>query len=160
RFVNFHSSRDFSLDVVEAAVRAGFIDIVDVRARVEALSIWKQRKDFDAIMVGFKRVVNILKDVDYGTVDPSKFVEEAETLLFEAYSGIKEECDEAIYSGDYQKALEMIADLRTPIDNFFDGVMVMVEDSELRTNRQALLGQVSSLFKNIADFSFIGSTAS
>ncbi|MDD3474178.1 MAG: glycine--tRNA ligase subunit beta [Syntrophaceae bacterium] len=160
RFVNFHSSRDFSLDVVEAAVRAGFIDIVDVRARVEALNIWKQRKDFDAIMVGFKRVVNILKDVDCGPVDPSKFVEEAEKLLFEAYSGIKEECDEAIYSGDYQKALEMIADLRTPIDNFFDGVMVMVENSELRTNRQALLGQVSSLFKNIADFSFIGSTAS
>lgn len=160
RFVNFHSSRDFSLDVVEAAVRAGFVDVVDTRARVEALNSWKRRSDFDAIMVGFKRVVNILKDVEYGQVNPDGFTEEAEKALYESFLGIRGECDVAIQSGDYQKALEMIAELRQPIDGFFDKVMVMVEDPDIRANRQALLGEISSLFRNIADFSFIGSTAS
>lgn len=159
RFVNFHSSREFSLDVVEAAVRAGFDDLVDTRARVEALQAWKQRNDFDAIMVGFKRVVNILKDVDYGCVKPSSFSEDAEKILYKTFVNIKENFDLAISSGDYQAALEMIADLRQPIDTFFEKVMVMVDDPELRSNRQALLGEISSLFRKIADFSFIGSTA-
>ncbi len=159
RFVNFHSGRDFSLDVVEAAVRARFDDIVDVRARVEALNVWKQRNDFDAIMVGFKRVVNILKDGNYGKVDTSILAEDGETKLYQAFQTIKGACDEAIMSGQYQKALEMIAELRQPIDNFFDQVMVMAEDPVVRTNRLALMGEIASLFKNIADFSFIGSTA-
>ncbi len=159
RFVNFYASRGFSLDVVEAAVRARFVDVVDTRSRVEALNAWKLRKDFDAIMVGFKRVVNILKDVDFGVVDVSLLTEDAEKSLYETFTSIKEQCGKEIAKGDYLKALEMIADLRQPIDLFFEKVMVMVDDPALRANRQALLGEISSLFRNIADFSFIGSTA-
>ncbi|MDQ1239704.1 MAG: glycyl-tRNA synthetase beta chain, partial [Thermodesulfobacteriota bacterium] len=62
RFINFHTTRNYSLDVVEAVVRSGFDDVVDVRKRVDALSEWKKRDDFESIVVGFKRVSNILKD--------------------------------------------------------------------------------------------------
>ncbi len=62
RFVNFHTSLDFPLDVVEATVRARFDDVVDARRRVEALNQWKSREDFDSIIIGVKRVVNILRD--------------------------------------------------------------------------------------------------
>ncbi len=159
RFVNFHASRDFSLDVVEAAVRSGFVDVVDTRSRVEALNVWKQRKDFDAIMVGFKRVVNILKDGEFGNVNAAILAEDAEKELYQTFQTIKDSCAVAIESGDYQKALELLADLRLPIDGFFDNVMVMAEDQAIRQNRLALLGQIAAIFKNIADFSFIGSTA-
>ena len=159
RFVNFHASRDFSLDVVEAAVRAGFMDLVDTRSRLEALNVWKQRQDFDAIMVGFKRVVNILKDGEFGSVNVSLLSEESEKALYENFQTIRESCQFAIESGDYHKALELLADLRIPIDSFFDNVMVMAEDQAIRINRLALLGEISAVFKNIADFSFIGSTA-
>lgn len=159
RFVNFHASRDFSLDVVEAAVRSGFVDVVDTRSRVEALNVWKQRKDFDAIMVGFKRAVNILKDGEFGNVNPSILAEDAEKELYGTFQTIKGSCAVAIESGDYQKALELLADLRLPIDAFFDNVMVMAEDQAIRRNRLALLGEIAAMFKNIADFSFIGSTA-
>lgn len=159
RFVNFHASRDFSLDVVEAAVRSGFVDVVDTRSRVEALNVWKQRKDFDAIMVGFKRVVNILKDGEFGNVNAAILTEDAEKELYQTFQTIKDSCAVAIESGDYQKALELLADLRLPIDGFFDNVMVMAEDQAIRQNRLALLGQIAAIFKNIADFSFIGSTA-
>jgi glycyl-tRNA synthetase beta chain len=159
RFVNFHTSRDYPLDVVEAAVRAHFDDVVDARRRVEALNQWKQRDDFDAIMIGFKRVVNILKGQSPGAVSDKLLKEDAEKALRKAFTGVKKKADPLIKKGDYYKALEVIADLKSPIDNFFDGVMVMVDDENLKNNRLALLKEIAELFEQIADFSFIGSTA-
>jgi len=159
RFVNFHTSRDFPLDVVEAAVRARFDDIVDARRRVEALSEWKQREDFDAIMIGFRRVVNILKDIVPGQLEPDLLVEDAEKDLYQAFEAVKVRAEPLIREGDYATALETMTDLKAPIDNLFDRVMVMVEDEKLRNNRLGLLGTIADFFEQVADFSFIGSTA-
>jgi glycyl-tRNA synthetase beta chain len=159
RFVNFHTGRDFPLDVVEAAVRARFDDIVDARRRVEALNEWKQRDDFDAIMIGFKRVVNILKDAVPGPVDPNLLVEDAEKALFKAFGEVKGKAQPLIEKGEYAKALEVVAELKAPIDLLFDEVMVMVEDEKVRNNRLGLLSTIAEFFAQIADFSFIGSTA-
>ncbi len=159
RFVNFHTSRDFSLDVVEAAVRARFDDVVDARRRVEALNDWRTRPDFEAIIVGFKRVMNILKNTEPSTFSPDLFQEQEEKQLFSAFQDVKGKAVPLIEAGDYGKALEIIADLKTPIDNLFDKVMVMVEDEKLRNNRLGLLRAIAEFFGRIADFSFIGSTA-
>ncbi len=159
RFVNFHTSRDFPLDVVEAAVRARFDDISDARRRVEALTLWKNRPDFDSLMVGFKRVMNILKGVAPGNLDIRLLSEEAEKGLYEAFIRVVEPADLLIAKGDYGAALEKTAELKQPIDSFFDNVMVMVEDEKLKRNRLALLSQIAGFLKCIADFSFIGSTA-
>lgn len=159
RFVYFHTSKDFPLDVVEAAVRARFDDVVDARRRVEALASWKKREDFDAIMIGFKRVVNILKDSRPGAVDPQRFVEEAERNLFTAFTAVRERVSPLVDQGKYMQALEILAELKLPIDTLFDQVMVMVDDEHVRNNRLALLRTIADLFGEIADFSFIGSTA-
>lgn len=159
RFVNFHTSRDFPLDVVEAAVRARFNDIVDARRRAEALNEWKQRADFDAIMIGFKRAVNILKDTEPTAFDPKLLEEDAEKALFKSFQDVSERSKPLIQGGNYAQALEIIAELKSPIDALFDQVMVMVEDDKLRNNRLGLLRQIADLFAQIADFSFIGSTA-
>lgn len=159
RFVYFHTSKEFPLDVVEAVVRARFNDVVDARRRVEALSQWKKRADFDAIMIGFKRVVNILKDAPQGEVRAELFVEDAEKNLFGAFAGVRDRVVPLIGQGDYAQALEVLAELKPPIDTLFDQVMIMVEDEQVRTNRLALLRTIAALFGEIADFSFIGSTA-
>jgi len=159
RFVNFHTSRNFPLDVVEAAARARFDDIVDARRRVEALNVWKQRADFDAIMIGFKRVVNILKDTEPTKFDPEVLEEDAEKALFEAFQDVSARSKPLIEEGNYAQALEIIAELKSPIDTLFDKVMVMVEDEKLRNNRLGMLRQIADFFAQIADFSFIGSTA-
>jgi len=159
RFVNFHTSRDFPLDVVEATVRARFDDLTDARRRVEALAHWKEREDFDAIMIGFKRVVNILKDAQPAKLSVDLLVEDEERQLFSAFSGVKEAVAPLYREGDYKKALEVLAELKTPIDNFFNKVMVMAEDETLRNNRLGLLREIATLFEHVADFSFIGSTA-
>ncbi|MEW6111462.1 MAG: glycine--tRNA ligase subunit beta [Thermodesulfobacteriota bacterium] len=159
RFVNFHTSRDYPLDVVEAAVRARFDDVVDARKRVDALRKWKERSDFDAIMIGFKRVVNILKGTSPSRVDRELLIEDAEKALYQAFNQVKERARPFIDQGDYFKALEVMAELKGPIDSLFDHVMVMVEDERLRNNRLGLLRHIADFFEQIADFSFIGSTA-
>jgi glycyl-tRNA synthetase beta chain len=159
RFVYFHTSRDFPLDVVEAVVRARFEDIVDARRRVEALIEWKKRNDFDAIMTGFKRVTNILKDFQKVTVSEELIVEETEKALYLSFKRVSELSRPLIAASDYARALELMAELKSPIDAFFDKVMVMVEDEKLRNNRLGLLSELAELFRCVADFSFIGSTA-
>lgn len=159
RFVNFHTSRDFSLDVVEAAVRVRFDDIVDARKRVQALQQWKTREDFDAVMTGFKRAANILKEFETSPVSPELFQDDAEKVLFSTFVAVSGRCLPLIESGDYPRALEVMAELRTPIDTFFDRVMVMVDDASLRENRLGLLHELVALFRSVADFSLIGSTA-
>lgn len=159
RFVNFHTSREFPLDVVEAAVRARFDDAVDARRRVEALARWKQREDFDDIMIGFKRVVNILKDTQPAGVSPDLLVEDQEKNLHTAFLDVTSRSEPLIAKGDYSAALEIMAELKAPIDALFDHVMVMVEDDKLRSNRLGLLLEIAGLFAGVADFSFIGSTA-
>jgi glycyl-tRNA synthetase beta chain len=159
RFVNFHTSRGFPLDVVEAAVRARFDDLVDARRRVEALNEWKNRPDFDAIMIGFKRAMNILKDTKPAEVSEALFEVNEEQRLFSTFKDVTARAEPLIRDGEYAKALEIIAELKSPIDAFFDGVMVMVENEKLRNNRLGLLKRISRLFERIADFSFIGSTA-
>ncbi len=159
RFVNFHTGRDFSLDAVEAVVRARFDDMVDARRRVEALQQWKNQADFDAIIIGLKRVVNILKDQPLTQLSQALLEEKEEKNLFQAYSDVSKRVIPLFDTGDYAGALEALAELKAPIDTFFDKVMVMVEDENLRNNRLGMLNRIADLFGRIADFSFIGSTA-
>ncbi len=159
RFVNFHTSLEFPLDVVEAAVRARFEDLVDARRRVEALTTWKRRDDFDAIMIGFKRVVNILRGTEPCGMSEEFLVEDYEKALFTAFNDVRRRAAPLIDKGEYAKALEIMAELKRPIDEFFDEVMVMVDDEQLRNNRLGLLNDIAEFFANVADFSFVGSTA-
>lgn len=142
-------------DAVEAAIAAGFDDLVDVRARIEALSTFKSHPDFEPLSVAFKRVGNIIKDGIDAPVDLSLFQDEAEASLYAAIQAAKSSADALILSGAWLDALTRIATLRGPVDNFFDKVMVMAEDPLVRTNRLALLTIIARLFGKVADFSRI-----
>jgi glycyl-tRNA synthetase beta chain len=159
RFINFHAGRGFTLDAVEAVVRADFSDVVDARRRLEALAEWQKRDDFESILIGFKRVMNILKNAPHTALRPELLHEPSEVDLHEKLLSVDERCRDAFTRGDYSDALENMAELKAPIDGFFDSVLVMAEDPNIRRNRLALLTQISRLFNVVADFSFIGSTA-
>ncbi len=159
RFVNFHSGRGFSLDAIEAVVRADFHDVVDARRRLEALTEWQKRDDFESILVGFKRVMNILKNPITTELKPELFQAPSELVLYKTLVSVNEKCRIAFTNGDYSYALETMTELKNPIDQFFESVLVMAEDPDIRRNRLALLARISELFNVVADFSFIGSTA-
>ena len=126
---------------------------------MDALNQWKNRDDFDAIIIGFKRVMNILKGTNPVTMSADLLEEEAEKELLKSFSEVRDRAAPLIHRGDYDKALEIIAELKGPIDDFFDKVMVMVEDERVRDNRLGLLRRIADFFGETADFSFIGSTA-
>jgi glycyl-tRNA synthetase beta chain len=75
--------------------------------------------------------------------------------LYEKCQTVKERVDRLIADGDLNSALGAIATLRSPVDAFFDDVMVMAEEAAVRRNRLALLATISAIFGQIADFSQI-----
>jgi len=162
RIVHLLAEGGFSKDVIAAIVSVSVDHVPNVWKRVQALQVLKSEPDFEPLAVAFKRVVNIIKqaggrDIGHGAgaVDESLFQHECETSLFSAYKKVKKKVMDHLDHGDFNKALLDIASLRGSVDAFFDGVLVMDEDTRLRGNRLALLGQISALFSLFADFSKI-----
>jgi glycyl-tRNA synthetase beta chain len=150
----------YKYDVVNAVLAAGADDTVDAVARAEAVSKVRGSADFDSISVAFKRIKNILRQANeagrrIGSVDPNAFREEAERDLGTRIPEIASAADRLRQARDYSQALTEISKIRPTVDAFFDKVMVMVEDEELRANRLALLQTMLKEFSTIADFSEI-----
>ena len=152
----------FAKDSVAAITAVSVDQIPDAWRRVEALDRIRTEADFGPLAVAFKRTVNILKksDQDVGRktglpLDEGLFENPCEGALLQAYKAVKEKVAANVQNGDYEAALRHIATLKAPVDDFFEGVMVMAEDDAVRTNRLALLDRLAGLFTNIADFSKI-----
>lgn len=142
-------------DSVEAALSAGFDYVPDVKARALALSAFRTHADFEPLVAGFKRVANILKGrppSELGTPDPAFFRADEETALWQAFCQVAERADERLAGSDYSGALTVLAELKNPVDRFFDAVLVMDDDVNIRDNRLALLGSINATFNRIADF--------
>jgi glycyl-tRNA synthetase beta chain len=144
-------------DVVEAVLSAGFTDLVATQGRVEALARQVSGPEFAPLAVAFKRVVNIVekqaRDVKAEPPNPKKMVEDAERELHQGFAALRGKVSDRVKADDYAGALKEIVTLKPAIDRFFDRVMVMAEDRELRENRIRLLIEIGSLFSQIADFS-------
>jgi len=145
-------------DVIAAVISASADRIPDVERRAVALEKLKGKPDFEPLAAAFKRVENILKKSSppaTASVDPSLFDHAAESTLHEACQAVTRQVDRLMARGDLDSALGAIAGLRGPVDAFFNDVMVMAEDEAVRRNRLALLGAISAIFGQIADFSQI-----
>ena len=128
---------------------------------------FRRRSDFKKFIIAFKRVVNILKQANIDLkdvavrfiaqkVDKEFLKEEQEKNLYKAYLSIKDEVENMIEKNKFEEAMEtLLANLAKPIDDFFDHVLVMEKDENLRNNRLALLAEIANLFFLIADFSKI-----
>lgn len=152
RFVNLLAN-DFAADAVDAAVSARFDDLVEVRDRIAALAAFKSHPDFEPLSGAFKRVGNIIKDGNDTPVNPALFLDPAESCLHEAVLSAQNMVDSRIMSGEWLDALTEIATLRGPVDTFFERVMVMADDLNVRQNRLALLTGIARMFGKVADFS-------
>jgi glycyl-tRNA synthetase beta chain len=158
RVIHILSEEGFSKDVIIAVFSVASEDLPDMVRRVKVVEEFKSQDDFEPLVIGFKRSVNILKKVDVSLikdVDINLFEHYSESLLFDALLAVKESVLKNIEVKNYKQALIKIASLRDVIDDFFDNVLVMAEDELVRENRFALLKIVSLLFEKIADFSKI-----
>ncbi len=153
RIENLFLSEDYRYDLVNAAMGAGFDDLPGLKLRLEALAEFSRRTDFEALTTTFKRVVNIIPPERFDEVKHSLLAEDAEIKLDAKTSEVKAKLDGLLEGEHYLEALAAIAELKDSVDCFFDSVMVMAEDQELRRNRLALLCKVADLFTAVADFS-------
>jgi glycyl-tRNA synthetase beta chain len=151
----------YKYDVVNAVLAAGADDVVDAVARAEAVSKVRGSQDFESISVASKRIKNILRQAnDDGkrvgsAIDAKLFRDEAEKNLGRLVPEIAQAANDFKQAKDYSRALAEISRIRPAVDAFFDKVMVMVEDEQLRANRLALLQTLLREFSTIADFSEI-----
>ena len=156
------SEEGFSKDVIAAVIAVSIDNMPNVWNRVRALEKLKAKPDFEPLAIAFKRVVNIIKKAGHfetNKVDENLFEHECEAVLFADYKKIKEKVLDDLDKGLFEQALFDIASLRDSVDVFFDGVLVMAEDSSIRNNRLSLLKQIEKLFGLFADFSKISTSA-
>ncbi len=156
RFV-FREKSGYAYDEVNAVLRAGSDDLVDVEKRLRALKAIRKSKNFEPLAVSFKRIRRILEKANLTAevqhVNEDLFEKDAERALYAAVRKAAGKVTEDKRAGRYQEALEEIAGLRKVVDQFFVDVMVMAEDEAVRKNRLALLAELLREFTTIADFS-------
>jgi glycyl-tRNA synthetase beta chain len=133
-----------------------FWQLGEVEPRLLALRQFAALPEAAALAAANKRVGNILKKATEpigSTVDPSLLREPAEAALDAALRSVGPRAEAALASGDYAGSLRALAALRTPVDDFFDSVMVNADDAALRANRLALLGRLHAAMNRVADLS-------
>ncbi len=148
-------------DVVKAVLAVGSDDVRDAVARAEAVTAVRGSEDFAAVSAAFKRMKNILaqakeKGIAAGAgVDVGLLKEPTEKALAERAAELAASVKVLRSERNYKAALEESAALRPQVDAFFDAVMVMAPEEDVRANRLALLQRVLGDFSGIADFSEI-----
>jgi len=154
--------RGFAYDVVNAVLATGADDVRDVIARAEALTAVRGSEDFLAISAAFKRIKNILRQAAEkgeltapGAATESSLTQPEERNLLMESTQLAARVAELRQECNYAEALEAIATLRPTVDAFFDKIMVMAPEPELRAARLALIQSVLDGFSGIADFSEI-----
>jgi glycyl-tRNA synthetase beta chain len=155
--------RGYEYDVVKAVLGSDADDVVDALARAEAVKQVMHMAQFQAIGVACKRMRNILKQAEEkgfhgaNAFEPLPRAAEEEKTLSAFMERQKPQIDAHRGKKQYFDALMLLSGAREPVDAFFDKVMVMVDDQQVRANRLALLEALLREFSTIADFSEIAS---
>jgi len=140
---------DVNPSVIKAVLESGKTDILKLCWKIEALDPIVKSADFKELSTTFKRVANIIKDIDTNKqlhIDEKLFEEDAEKLLFDKFVDVNEKIYET-----YDEKLDALLSLKPQLDKFFDDVFVNCENEAVKINRKHLIGKVYQAFKTIAD---------
>jgi glycyl-tRNA synthetase beta chain len=156
RLKPYLKEKGFEADEIDAVVSLNPARLDQVLPRLKALKEFRALPEGQALAAANKRIRNILRQAG-GTpsdkVDAGKLAEPAERQLAEAVQTLEAQVAPLFRTGNYAGAMKHLAGLRPAVDEFFDKVMVMVDDSAVRDNRLALLNRLGNLFLNVADIS-------
>ena len=147
--------RGHAQDAVEAVVSQTPDRLDDILERLDAVKIFAALPEASSLAAANKRITNILKKNEgiHGEVQPKLLAEPAEQALYGAMTETRQAVDHAFAKADFSATLQALAALRDDVDTFFNEVMVMAEDTALRTNRLALLQSLHAMMNRVADIS-------
>ncbi|MDF7670343.1 glycine--tRNA ligase subunit beta [Orbaceae bacterium ESL0721] len=160
RFRAWYQDLGFPVDVIQAVLALNPTKPADVDARIKAVSYFRTLPVATSLAEANKRVSNILSKIDSeipNRVNLALLEEGAESELAKAVGVLSDKLEPYFERGDYQAALVELSTLKAPIDAFFDSVMVMVDDEQIKLNRLALLSKLHNLFLKVADISLLQS---
>jgi len=140
-------SQGHSHDVINAILSSDEFDLKDIQYRLNIISTFKSNPSFPALLTAAKRVYNILAKEQPGGVNESLLKESAERDLFNAAKKVGDN----LRASDYKSLFE----LEEPVNTFFDAILIMDKDPQIKENRLALLLIIKSVFNSLADFSKI-----
>ena len=159
RFRAWYEEDQIPVEVFMAVSAKGLSKPLDIDLRVKAVHSFSQLAEAQALAAANKRVSNILAKLDDDSVidkvDNALLSDAAETTLAKLVQEKAASVEPLFAQHQYKEALAKLADLREPVDNFFDEVMVMVDDEAVKNNRLALLKQLRGLFLEVADISLL-----
>jgi glycyl-tRNA synthetase beta chain len=149
----------YSAQEVEAVLALRPQRLSDVAKRLSAVRAFAELPEASALAAANKRIGNVLKkagEVD-AHVNTALFKEDAEQALYTVMQKLLPESEAQFYAGDYTASLQTLATLRSPVDAFFDDVMVNAEEMDLRLNRQGMLKKLHEAMNRVADLSALAS---
>ncbi len=158
RFRAMYQDQGIAVEIFNAVAARKLSNPLDIDQRVQAVHAFSQMSEAESLAAANKRVANILAKADIeisGTVDTTLFERDEEHELFKLLEQQREKTMPLIEARNYTDALASLASLKTPIDAFFDHVMVNADDAAIKANRLALLKQLQGLFLQIADISHL-----
>ncbi len=158
RLRGYYQDQGINAAIVEAVAALKPSQPLDFDRRVKAVAAFRRLTAAESLAAANKRIGNILKKVDANlpsSVNPELLQLAAEQALAKAIEEQEAKVLPLFAQGQYEAALLSLAELREPVDKFFDEVMVMAEDAALRNNRLALLNRLRALFLRVADLSVL-----
>jgi glycyl-tRNA synthetase beta chain len=160
RLDSWYESQSIHVDVVRAVLAVETRQLHDIDLRIKALAAFAETDTAQHLAAANKRVANILAksdEQDAAPPDSSLFQEPAEHALHNAVTEAGHALTPLIAARNYHTALEQLATLRAPVDDFFESVMVNAENPAERVNRLRLLGTLRALFTQLADLALLSS---
>ncbi len=160
RAQSLFEERGYKADEIRSVKEGWHEHLPRTLLRLAAVHAVRRNPEFEPLAAAFKRASNILRQAKVSAQDGTapereKLKEEAELSLFDALAAAEEQVSAKLADGAYEDGLKGLVTLKPGLDAFFEGVMVMTEDQELRRQRLALLDKLVRLFKSIADISEI-----
>jgi glycyl-tRNA synthetase beta chain len=158
RLRGYYAERGFDSDLFDAVRAVQPETLVDFDRRLRAVAEFSRLPDAQALAAANKRIGNILRQAGgtvAGKVDPALFDSSAEAELGARIDSTVAAITPLVAQGRYIDTLQLLAQLRAPVDQFFDQVMVMADDERKRNNRLTLLGQLRRMFLHVADISLL-----
>ena len=143
-------------DVIDSVMHLSLGSIPDLKRRAIALQQFREQEEFKRLVIGFKRVANILEDQkEFPPLNENLLNPGPETELFVALKGLRTALTDSLARSDHKAAISLLVQFGDLIDRFFDAVLVNCDDLQLRSNRHSLLNLVKQEFLRVADISKI-----
>mgnify|MGYP000944158880 FL=1 len=154
RVKNMFLDMNIRYDIIDAVINTKIDDIYDLRIRADKLNNWLNKDGLQDILTAFNRVSTLAVKSNSNEVKRDLLTED-EIELYDSYNNIEDKVLALIDRKEYDKALDLLTTLKDPIDNFFEKVMVMVEDENIKRNRLGLLRKIYDIMLKVCDLSLV-----